>query len=139
MAMTPEGRFDSPLLVAIYLLFPLALLRGLTIWIRNNPTVVAAHTIRGPSRTPPVAIPRERALSISSTERPATGHVGSIFFKLPAELRNRVYEAYMSYEEICVYRDGGRLRAFGRRGQGYRAVGNWPVDMLPLLRTCRQM
>jgi len=94
---------------------------------------------------------RKRALSLSlnDKERKIQGQKESLFFKLPAELRGLVYNAYIGQEisvEWSQRKEKKAVRVFGVRPlEGEEDVNALEetrgerVDILPLLQTCRRM
>jgi len=94
---------------------------------------------------------RKRALSLSlnDKERKIQRQKESLFFKLPAELRGLVYNAYIG-QEICVEwsqrKKKKAVHVFGVRPlegeedlNALEEIRGERADILPLLQTCRRM
>ncbi len=99
---------------------------------------------------PPVPYPRERALTIPSTEwqedQKTLDQPQSLFMtKLPLEVRRLVYEHAVGKQSIHLWNLGGNLRANPcRLGECRCGNNDSPMEKqlgfaLPLLRTCRLM
>jgi hypothetical protein len=102
--------------------------------------------------TPPKPVKRQRALTLPSEdafaqklrgelrgERKKTqDQLESALFRLPAEVRIMVYEAYFG-DEIILSLGNKRLKAYRAK---YSVAGEDPIrfaDVLPLLQSCRRM
>lgn len=95
---------------------------------------------------PPTPVKRKRALTLplsESTRQKTFDQERSLFFRLPAEIRNKVYQEYLGYEEISVKLQGeGYLQArplSSKKDAGEKKQHRVAMDVLPLLRTCRRM
>lgn len=94
---------------------------------------------------------RRLSLSLKKEKRWKRGQVtyeqeGSLFFRLPTELRTLVYEAYFGGEIRIVWDEqNGRVRALRGSGEELGGVSvieeekGVAVDILPLLQTCRRV